>query len=321
MSGFLARVRDLLHLVLSGRMRRMWRALTSRFYSDSASLGLRRDLAIAFPEPPAKRPVQVRPLAPSDELSWLDVHEPGLSGDQVYARLGQLRLLHAAIATCHVALDPDGQPCYMQWLIPAKENDRVRAFFGNLYPHLAPDEALLEGAYTPEAYRGQGIMACAIAQIAARARPDGRERRPEQAGSQQAQEQAGAMLQIEDQPPAIGQRVCPVAPAQGVEREAVRAVLPPRGGGERVAWGDGRQRTAGAQFRPVGPPICAVRAKPEGEVTAINGKQDHPFAALVGDREDRRHPPRRRATAHGDDPEHRAGGERGVGRVQVRPCG
>lgn len=173
MSGFLARVRDLLHLVLSGRMRRMWRALTSRFYSDSASLGLRRDLAIAFPEPPAKRPVQVRPLAPSDELSWLDVHEPGLSGDQVYARLGQLRLLHAAIATCHVALDPDGQPCYMQWLIPAKENDRVRAFFGNLYPHLAPDEALLEGAYTPEAYRGQGIMACAMAQIAERARPLG----------------------------------------------------------------------------------------------------------------------------------------------------
>src|SRR5258708_37347077 len=120
MAGFLARVRDLLPLVLSGRMRRMWRALTSRFYSDSASLGLRRDLAIAFPEPPAKRPVQVRPLAPSDELSWLDVHEPGLSGDPVYASLGQLCLLQPAIASCPVTHDPDGTPCSMQWPNPAK---------------------------------------------------------------------------------------------------------------------------------------------------------------------------------------------------------
>ena len=58
--------------------------------------------------------------------------------------------------------------CYMQWLIPPAENARVRAFFGNLYPWLRPDEALLEGAYTPEEYRGQGIMAGAMAQIAER---------------------------------------------------------------------------------------------------------------------------------------------------------
>jgi RimJ/RimL family protein N-acetyltransferase len=83
--------------------------------------------------------------------------------------LGQARLLRSGIETCHVAVEPDGKACYMQWLILSNENERVHAFFGNLYPRLAPDEALLEGAYTPEAYRGQGIMAAAMSQIAERA--------------------------------------------------------------------------------------------------------------------------------------------------------
>jgi len=147
----------------------VWSTVTYLLYSDSASVGLRRDLRAPCLAPGAQRPFQVRPLTPGDELAWLDVREPGLSDEQVYARLGQARLLRSGIQTCHVAVEPDGTACYMQWLILSSQNDQVRAFFGNLYPRLAPDEALLEGAYTPEAYRGQGIMAAAMAQIAERA--------------------------------------------------------------------------------------------------------------------------------------------------------
>jgi RimJ/RimL family protein N-acetyltransferase len=57
----------------------------------------------------------------------------------------------------------------MQWVIPPAENERLRAFFGNLYPILKKDEALLEGAYTPADYRGKGIMSAAMAQIAEQA--------------------------------------------------------------------------------------------------------------------------------------------------------
>src|SRR5438876_309368 len=57
----------------------------------------------------------------------------------------------------------------MEWLVLASANDRVRGFFGNLYPRLRADEALLEGAYTVEAFRGQGIMASAMTQMAGRA--------------------------------------------------------------------------------------------------------------------------------------------------------
>jgi GNAT superfamily N-acetyltransferase len=169
MAGNLPRALDLLRLVFTGRGRRMWSAVTYLLYSDSASVGLRRDLSVPHAAPTAKRPIEVRPLMPDDALPWLDVRDPGLSDEQVYVRLGQARLLRSGIRTCHVAVEPDGTACYMQWLILSNQNDQLRAFFGNLYPRLAPDEALLEGAYTPEAYRGQGVMAAAMAQIAERA--------------------------------------------------------------------------------------------------------------------------------------------------------
>ena len=72
-------------------------------------------------------------------------------------------LLQSTIPTCYVAVTPDGDPCYMQWLIGPSENDRVKEFFVDRFPWLAPDEALLEYAFTLEAYRGQGIMSCAMA--------------------------------------------------------------------------------------------------------------------------------------------------------------
>jgi hypothetical protein len=167
--GLLQRVRDLIRLLRTGRAGEVARALARRLYANGASLGLRRDLSAPWRAPTAKLGITVRPLAPGDDLSFLDVQEAGLTDSQVFTRLGQLRLIEAGLGTCYVAIAPDGKPCYMQWLIPSSENARVRAFFGNLYPRLNPDEALLEGAYTPEAYRGRGIMASAMAQIAERA--------------------------------------------------------------------------------------------------------------------------------------------------------
>ncbi len=154
--------------MLSGNMAKAWWAVTYRAYSDSTSIGLRRDLQVPFARPAAKVPITVRPLSASDDLSALD-SEPGLSADEAFWRLGQRRLLESGLQTCYVAIAPENRPCYMQWVIPASENERLKAVFGNLYPVLGPDEALLEGAYTPEAYRGKGIMSAAMTQIAERA--------------------------------------------------------------------------------------------------------------------------------------------------------
>jgi hypothetical protein len=49
------------------------------------------------------------------------------------------------------------------------ENDRIQEYFRGTFPILAPDEALIEGAFTPESHRGLGIMPRAMALIAERA--------------------------------------------------------------------------------------------------------------------------------------------------------
>jgi len=166
--GYASRGLDLARLVMAGNAAKAWWAVTYRMYSDSTSLGMRRDLAVPFTGPSAKIPITVRPLAADDDLSALDP-APGLSADERLGRLAQLRLLRSGLGTCYVAIAPEGKPCYMQWVMPSSANARLRGFFGNLYPELGPEEALLEGAYTPDAYRGKGIMGAAMAQVAERA--------------------------------------------------------------------------------------------------------------------------------------------------------
>jgi GNAT superfamily N-acetyltransferase len=152
-----------------GRAGPVWRAFWNRMYSNHTSIGFRRDLTVLFAAPLAFQPLEVRPLERGDDLSCLEARAPELTDVQVFERLTQRRIVESGLRTCYIAMSSDGMPCYMQWLILAGENDRVQTAFGNLYPRLESDEALLEGAYTPEAYRGKGIMANAMAQIAARA--------------------------------------------------------------------------------------------------------------------------------------------------------
>jgi len=147
----------------------IWRSLSLKLYSDTTYLGLRRDLSVAFKAAEAKIPLEVRPLIVQDDLSFLDINEPGISSASALDRLHQLNMLKARIRTCYLALRPDGRPCYMQWLIPPSENDKIQAFYGDIFPRLREDEALLEGAYTADDSRGQGVMASAMAHIAERA--------------------------------------------------------------------------------------------------------------------------------------------------------
>ncbi len=168
LAGYASRALDLGRLVLAGNAAKAWWAVTYRVYSDSTSLGMRRDLVVPFTGPSAKIPITVRPLTPADDLSALDP-APGLSPDERLWRLAQLRLLRSGLGICYVAIAPEGKPCYMQWVMPSSANARLRAVFGNLYPSLGPEEALLEGAYTPDAYRGKGIMGAAMTQVAERA--------------------------------------------------------------------------------------------------------------------------------------------------------
>ena len=162
-------LRSLFLLRKRGHRRVIWRSLLLRLHSDKTYFGLRRDLSVAFKAADAKIPLEVRPLDPRDDLSFIDINEPGISSSGAFERLHQINMLKARFRTCYLALGPDGRPCYMQWLIPSSENDKIQAFYRDIFPRLKEDEALLEGAYTADDFRGQGVMASAMAQIAERA--------------------------------------------------------------------------------------------------------------------------------------------------------
>jgi GNAT superfamily N-acetyltransferase len=162
-----------LRLCASGRSNVVAQAIGTRLRSDTFALGLRRDLSRSHTAPPAKIPLSVRPLSLGDDLSMLSFESAALDPAVASERSAQWRMIQANLPRCWVAIGPDGKVCYMQWLIAPGDNRRIAARWGDLFPQLGPDEALLEGAYTGDAYRGQGIMAYAMSRIAEQAREFG----------------------------------------------------------------------------------------------------------------------------------------------------
>jgi len=141
-----------------------------RFRSDWLHYGLSRDLDQPFEAPNAKFDLTIRPLRSTDVPKLLDMHSTEMAPRGPYVRMHRLRFLREGIGTCWVAARADDdEPCYMQWLIPATDDARVQSYFDGIFPHLEPGDALLEYAFTPERFQGQGIMAAAMARIAERA--------------------------------------------------------------------------------------------------------------------------------------------------------
>jgi RimJ/RimL family protein N-acetyltransferase len=141
-----------------------------RAWSDWRHYGLSRDLDHPFAAREAKVEIAIRPLRDDDVPKLLNMRDPQMAPRGPYVRMHRLRFLRVGLGTCWVAARvEDDEPCYMQYLIPASQNERIREYFGGIFPPLEPDEALLEYAFTPERFQGLGIMPAAMAQIAEQA--------------------------------------------------------------------------------------------------------------------------------------------------------
>jgi len=169
----LERIPDFVGLVGDGHWGIAARAVRWRLHQDSTSVGLRCDLSRHGDAPPAKITLHVRPLRPDDNLTFLDLHQPGIPGSELPAFLAQRRLLKAALGVCWVALAPGERICFLGWLIPASSNALLQRHFGDLFPHLEPDEVLIESVLTLPRDRGQGIMTHALARMVAAAKDQG----------------------------------------------------------------------------------------------------------------------------------------------------
>jgi hypothetical protein len=179
------RVRDaieLLRFIPSANGLR-WLVLTGRrrLYSRVVSIGVRRDFDVYVAGdpahdlaavPPAKIPLEVRPLRPDDDLSFI-ADDPEIDPRERQMRVDQRWLMSGDLPTPWVAVGPDGAVCFMTFLLTARDNAVIQARWGDLLPEVQPGEVLVEGPFMAASGRGKGVMKDACRQALEKMRDDG----------------------------------------------------------------------------------------------------------------------------------------------------
>ena len=168
MTSILKKAKRSYHLIHDGSTRLFIDELKKRTHSEIISLGLMRDITVPFELPKAKIPIKIRKLRASDVSVLLDEEDLITRNLKLYDY--QKGLIEEFFPYCYVAEDPQGKACYMQFLLGADLNDKIRKHSDGIFPRLAADEALLEGAFMKLSTRGQRIMPAAMARIALRAK-------------------------------------------------------------------------------------------------------------------------------------------------------
>lgn len=160
-----------LELLVEGRFIEIGKRCAGLVYNKRVAYGLRRDLQIPLVAPKAKIPLSIRELREGDLPALFPDDRSSLSRKEKVELRTRRAHYEAAMQTCYVAIDDNNStPCYFQWLMGPEENNKIQSFFPDKwFPVLKDDEALLENAYTPPAYRGKGVMSAAMALIAERA--------------------------------------------------------------------------------------------------------------------------------------------------------
>ena len=153
----------------SGGGQALLREVKKRYDSEWLHYGLCRDITQPFENPVARIPISVRPLREDDVPKLLGLDTTQLSDRGPYVRMHRLNFIESGFGTCYVGITEEDEPCYMQWLISAKDNDQIQEYFDGTFPVLRPDEALLEYAFTPELFQGKRIMPAAMALITEKA--------------------------------------------------------------------------------------------------------------------------------------------------------
>lgn len=153
--------------------RRAYETARQRVRSNDGAYGLKRDLDQPHTAPAAAIDIVVRPIRDEDIPQILGTSDQSLAPEEKWERLHRLSLLEAGFGTCYVAVTGEDVPCYTQWLFSHRDNPRIQRYFRRSFPLLDDDTALLEGAFTPSAFRGKRIMSAAMAHIAEEARSFG----------------------------------------------------------------------------------------------------------------------------------------------------
>ncbi len=123
--------------------------------SDTVSARMRRDFSIPFTPSPAEVPLTAVPLDAELATKLFDIEVS--PRDRVYLERRR-SFWETGFEGGFVAVTDDGEPAYLQWLIPNHQRDLLTEYFGPLFPDLGPDGLIVEGAWVPPDFRKRKVM-------------------------------------------------------------------------------------------------------------------------------------------------------------------
>jgi hypothetical protein len=156
--------------------RRIAEILRERAWSDTRAFGLACEAVDAPPARRAKVPVVMQPMDGAVGMQHFTAELGRLTGEAYGDVQVRFQMCANGVRTLYMSLDPDGNAIYAQWLIAPGDEAPLQATVPNQFPNLAPDERLVEGAYTFMAYRRNGAMGDGMHQLLMAARDAGARR-------------------------------------------------------------------------------------------------------------------------------------------------
>lgn len=149
-AGSGSRARRLLRMLRDGEFGPAARTVRKVMWSTAEEYGLRGELPLPEPPEAGQFRLEVRPVEPTDverlvgdEASSSSLHSWRLR-----------RLVDAGVPGGWVAVDGDGRPCFVLWVIGPENNERLRREIGPTFRPLGPGEVLLASGFTPSPHRG-----------------------------------------------------------------------------------------------------------------------------------------------------------------------
>tara|TARA_B100000809_G_scaffold237477_1_gene257335 strand:- start:5 stop:718 length:714 start_codon:yes stop_codon:yes gene_type:complete len=151
LKDLLNRIKIVFSLLKIGSFKPIIESISTRLYSTKNFVGLEVKIN-QLKNLDSKINITIRPFEQSDINSLKEGQR-------------HIRLVEKKIPDCYVAAIQNNVPVYRQWLFTQEQFEAIIDYFGQIFPEIGKDEAIIEGVFTHLDYRGLRIMPNAIYQI------------------------------------------------------------------------------------------------------------------------------------------------------------
>lgn len=161
MSRVLNRLKVVAEQVRAGEIDNVKADISGWINSSTDSVGLRRDFTKTY-DRHTKADVPLTAVALDETIAKVLFDTDGLKDRDKQFLDRRRQIWDEGFKGAYVAVDPDGQPAYLQWFIPHTQASKVKAYWGPLFPDYGADTLIVEGAWIPPAFRKKNVFGEAL---------------------------------------------------------------------------------------------------------------------------------------------------------------